>query len=94
MKSAPKPPATSCSPVALGEIVVFNVEGRDIPIVHRVIKLHQRRPPADESLAPPADPPQHMLPHQDLLTKGDNNFGDDKVRLIRTLFFLASSKCF
>lgn len=29
-------------PVRVGDIVVFKVEGRDIPIVHRVIKLHQR----------------------------------------------------
>uniref|UniRef100_A0A1B0CKQ7 Signal peptidase complex catalytic subunit SEC11 n=1 Tax=Lutzomyia longipalpis TaxID=7200 RepID=A0A1B0CKQ7_LUTLO len=29
-------------PVRVGEIVVFKVEGRDIPIVHRVIKLHEK----------------------------------------------------
>lgn len=29
-------------PVRVGDIVVFKVEGRDIPIVHRVIKLHER----------------------------------------------------
>ncbi|XP_014662894.1 PREDICTED: signal peptidase complex catalytic subunit SEC11A [Priapulus caudatus] len=29
-------------PISVGEIVVFKVEGRDIPIVHRVLKLHQR----------------------------------------------------
>lgn len=29
-------------PVRVGEIVVFKVEGRDIPIVHRVLKLHER----------------------------------------------------
>jgi len=28
-------------PVRVGEIVVFKVEGREIPIVHRVIKLHE-----------------------------------------------------
>jgi hypothetical protein len=39
-------------PVA-GEIVVFNIDGRDIPIVHRVIKVHER---ADEE-------------HLDILTK-------------------------
>uniref|UniRef100_A0A7S0YZE4 Signal peptidase complex catalytic subunit SEC11 n=1 Tax=Hemiselmis tepida TaxID=464990 RepID=A0A7S0YZE4_9CRYP len=27
----------------VGEIVVFKIEGRDIPIVHRVIKLHEKR---------------------------------------------------
>lgn len=25
-----------------GEVVVFNINGRDIPIVHRVIKVHER----------------------------------------------------
>lgn len=29
-------------PIQIGDIVVFKIEGRDIPIVHRVIKLHQR----------------------------------------------------
>lgn len=50
-------------PIRSGEIVVFNVEGRDIPIVHRVIKVHERVGTG----------------HLDILTKGDNNYGDDKV---------------
>jgi len=29
-------------PIKVGDIVVFKVEGRDIPIVHRVIKLHEK----------------------------------------------------
>ncbi|CAK8688078.1 unnamed protein product [Clavelina lepadiformis] len=29
-------------PVRAGEIVVFKIEGREIPIVHRVIKLHEK----------------------------------------------------
>ena len=28
--------------IRTGEIVVFNLDGRDIPIVHRVIKVHER----------------------------------------------------
>lgn len=28
-------------PVRVGDIVVFKVEGRDIPIVHRVLKVHE-----------------------------------------------------
>ena len=28
--------------IEAGEIVVFKIEGRDIPIVHRVIKLHEK----------------------------------------------------
>lgn len=51
------------APVRTGEIVVFNLDGREIPIVHRVIKVHERR---DED-------------HIDVLTKGDNNYGDDRA---------------
>lgn len=29
-------------PARAGEVVVFNLDGRDIPIVHRVIKVHER----------------------------------------------------
>ena len=29
-------------PIRVGEIVVFKVEGRDIPIVHRVLKIHEK----------------------------------------------------
>jgi signal peptidase I len=27
-------------PIKVGDIVVFKIEGRDIPIVHRVLQLH------------------------------------------------------
>ncbi|CAM9397086.1 signal peptidase complex catalytic subunit SEC11A [Lampetra fluviatilis] len=30
------------TPIRVGEIVVFKVEGREIPIVHRVIKIHEK----------------------------------------------------
>ena len=33
----------SKDPIRAGEIVVFNVDGREIPIVHRVIKVHERQ---------------------------------------------------
>ena len=29
-------------PVRVGEIVVFKLDGRDIPIVHRVLKVHEK----------------------------------------------------
>lgn len=28
--------------IRAGEIVVFKIDGRDIPIVHRVIKVHEK----------------------------------------------------
>ena len=30
------------APIRTGEIVVFSIDGRSIPIVHRVIKVHDR----------------------------------------------------
>eukprot|EP00878_Enallax_costatus_P003570 GHUV01003784.1.p1 GENE.GHUV01003784.1~~GHUV01003784.1.p1 ORF type:complete len:185 (+),score=27.08 GHUV01003784.1:275-829(+) len=54
-------------PARTGEIVVFNIDGRDIPIVHRVIKVHER---AEGN-------------HLDILTKGDNNYGDDRLLYAR-----------
>ncbi|GJY93162.1 signal peptidase complex catalytic subunit SEC11A-like protein [Tanacetum coccineum] len=50
-------------PIRAGEIVVFNIDRREIPIVHRVIKVHQRNDTKDV----------------DVLTKGDNNDEDDRV---------------
>lgn len=30
------------TPIRVGEIVVFKIKGRDIPIVHRVLNVHER----------------------------------------------------
>jgi signal peptidase I len=51
--------------VDVGDVVVYNVKGRDIPIVHRVIKQHWTK--EDKS----------GEDKQWLLTKGDNNPSDD-----------------
>ncbi|KAF7806376.1 signal peptidase complex catalytic subunit SEC11A-like [Senna tora] len=53
----------SKDPIRTGEIVVFNIDGRDIPIVHRVIKVHERQDTGEAYI----------------LTKGDNNDMDDRV---------------
>ncbi|KAF7728896.1 Signal peptidase complex catalytic subunit S11C [Apophysomyces ossiformis] len=50
-------------PVHVNDICVFKLPGRDIPIVHRVIKLH------DDA----------KTQKQYLLTKGDNNPSDDRA---------------
>ncbi|KAI9243482.1 MGC131207 protein-like protein [Phascolomyces articulosus] len=49
-------------PVDINDICVFKLPGRDVPIVHRVIKLH------DDA----------TTGKQMLLTKGDNNSRDDR----------------
>jgi signal peptidase len=51
--------------VDVGDVVVYNVKGRDIPIVHRVIKQHWSSKDAKG------------VEKQYLLTKGDNNPTDD-----------------
>ncbi|XP_057772866.1 uncharacterized protein LOC130992310 isoform X2 [Salvia miltiorrhiza] len=51
----------SKEPIRAGEIVVYNINGRDIPIVHRVIKVHERSDTGEVAV----------------LTKGDNNDEDD-----------------
>ncbi|XP_073292027.1 uncharacterized protein [Primulina huaijiensis] len=51
----------SKDPIRVGEIVVYHINGRDIPIVHRVIKVHEKREKEEV----------------DILTKGDNNLRDD-----------------
>ncbi|KAK7411206.1 hypothetical protein VNO78_02638 [Psophocarpus tetragonolobus] len=53
----------SKDPIRAGDIVVYNLDGRDIPIVHRVIQVHERQD-IDETY---------------ILTKGDNNPMDDRV---------------
>ncbi|XP_004308071.1 PREDICTED: signal peptidase complex catalytic subunit SEC11C-like [Fragaria vesca subsp. vesca] len=53
----------SKEPIREGEIVVFKVDGREIPIVHRVIEVHEREGTGEV----------------DILTKGDNNPGNDRL---------------
>ena len=47
----------SKAPIVAGDIAVFNIKGRDIPIVHRVLKVHEEK--GSKKLS--------------ILTKGDNN---------------------
>ncbi|KAL6784694.1 SPC18 [Auxenochlorella protothecoides x Auxenochlorella symbiontica] len=50
-------------PIETGNIIVFNAGDREIPIVHRIIKVHERH---------------NNISAVDILTKGDNNWGDDR----------------
>lgn len=56
----------------VGEIVVYNVKGKDIPIVHRVVRsLHHT------AVMPIEARGGKGKPKSNLLTKGDNNVADD-----------------
>ncbi|KAK2745580.1 Signal peptidase complex catalytic subunit [Myotisia sp. PD_48] len=73
----------------VGEIVVYNVRGKDIPIVHRVVrafadgaadqKTKQRQQATSKKAAGDknAKPDDTSLVSHQLLTKGDNNIADD-----------------
>ncbi|XP_009287822.1 PREDICTED: signal peptidase complex catalytic subunit SEC11C isoform X1 [Aptenodytes forsteri] len=70
-------------PIRAGEIVVFKVEGRDIPIVHRVIKIHENSVayflrPWLVSLSKVAQVRNRENGNIKFLTKGDNNEVDDR----------------
>ena len=52
-------------PVEAGEVVVFKIEGRDIPIVHRVLSVHEGV----------GEEGEHSTRY---LTKGDHNHIDDR----------------
>lgn len=69
-------------PVQVGEIVVFKIAGREIPIVHRVLRVHERNVTVSSSGGSTA----HSVVSAtrkggievDYLTKGDNNPIDDR----------------
>ncbi|CAL9730233.1 signal peptidase complex catalytic subunit Sec11p [Monosporozyma unispora] len=48
--------------VSVGDVVVYEVDGKNIPIVHRVLREHHSQTVGSKQL---------------LLTKGDNNAGND-----------------
>ncbi|EPZ36185.1 Sec11-like 3, isoform CRA_b [Rozella allomycis CSF55] len=50
-------------PLEHGDIVVFELKGKDIPIVHRLMRIHQKSNSTTLTI----------------LTKGDNNSVDDRV---------------
>merc|ERR1712179_619564 len=54
----------------VGEVCVFKITGRDIPIVHRIMKVHNK--PEDKKEG------KKQSKKQNLLTKGDNNNLDDR----------------
>lgn len=72
-------------PIRAGDIIVFRIDGRDIPIVHRVLKVHERfvDSHAFSSTGRGALATFHFASTRDdgyvkFLTKGDNNNVDDR----------------
>ncbi|OJD25187.1 signal peptidase complex catalytic subunit SEC11 [Blastomyces percursus] len=66
--------------VDVGEIVVYNVRGKDIPIVHRVMRTFPDVPGKDATKQggkQGVEASLSSLESQKLLTKGDNNLSDD-----------------
>eukprot|EP00953_Heterococcus_sp_UTEX-ZZ885_P016320 9178-Heterococcus_DN1.PRE.1 len=80
-------------PIRVGEVVVFKIKDRDIPIVHRIMKVHENQRVAATPL--PAeefncacdctgiDAPKPIVGaipdgRVEVLTKGDNNRIDDR----------------
>ena len=52
-----------------GEIVVFSISGRDIPIVHRLIKVHERADKKDADMLTKGDNKSVMIPHTTTLLR-------------------------
>lgn len=79
LAALPEPPAC----LAAGDIVVFKIAGRDVPIVHRILRRHARGSLSgrDSSNSSALLPPSGRLGdgvEVDYLTKGDNNNIDDR----------------
>ncbi len=71
----------------VGEIVVYNVKGKHIPIVHRVVRSYHSPPSLPEQSEEEASAPAAM-PKTKLLTKGDNNVADDTELYARDQSYL------
>jgi signal peptidase len=68
-------------PITVGDIAVFKQEGREIPIVHRIHRVHERNDSANlmEVQAPSGAGGSPANKKLYILTKGDNNQHDDRV---------------
>ena len=68
--------------IIVGDIIVYELEGQDIPIVHRIMAIHEEENPNGE---PPA---LGDYSRRKYLTKGDNNYSDDRPLYKRGKFYL------
>jgi signal peptidase len=83
--------AMTNAPMKSGDVTVFSIEGRDIPIVHRTLNVHDADPLLSSSKTPllaglvkPAATSETVA----VLTKGDNNNLDDRGLYNRGQTFL------
>lgn len=76
-------------PLRCGDITVYNV-GSEIPIVHRVIEVHDDKPAPVNTSSTAFVKSEAGIQDQWLMTKGDNNPQDD-ISLYRGLRFLRRS---
>merc|ERR1712093_237060 len=77
-------------PLKIGDITVYNVPGADIPIVHRVIEVHDDPPRAINTTSTALVKTDQGVQDQYIMTKGDNNPQDD-VSLYKGLKYLRRS---
>ncbi|BAM82759.1 probable signal peptidase I [Cyanidioschyzon merolae strain 10D] len=61
-------------PLRVGDMVVYSLRDRSLPIIHRIIEVHRR---ASESIGDGTRASNSSILEY-FLTKGDNNFGDDR----------------
>lgn len=84
----------------VGEIVVYNVRGKDIPIVHRVVRSFHYTPgtsladgkKTEKSRSKEGATTSTVKPKIHLLTKGDNNIADDTELYARGQSYLDREK--
>jgi len=67
---------TEKDPVRPGEVVVFQIEGRDTPIVHRTMNIHEKK---DRSIAILTKGDSNQLDDRSLYAHGQNFIGRKEV---------------
>jgi signal peptidase len=77
-------------PIAVGDICVFKVEGRDVPIVHRIHRVHIQEIDVESGgtsgTGRTIEPNQHHAPASMFAADDDRVVFDDDGSLIETIF--------
>lgn len=75
--TVPDNPGVSAAPLQVGDITVYKLAGKDIPIVHRVVHAHYTPTSATSTKSTTSSKKQYREIEY-VLTKGDNNPQDDR----------------